>query len=85
MHAITLAEMKKYGVGWLVVEDSGRVGESLKAHNPALVATPDPNLKCGDCQPEVRAALEKFNEVNRKDGLRDIYSKSWSVKQKIWP
>jgi hypothetical protein len=72
MHAITLTEMKRHGVGWLVVEDSGRVVESSKARNPALVVTPDPNLRCGDCQAEVRAALEKFNEVNRKDGLRDM-------------
>jgi len=72
MHATTLAEMKEHGVGWLVVQDTGSVIESLPARNPALVVTPHPDLRYGDCQPEVRSALSKFNEINRKDGLRDM-------------
>ena len=72
MGATTLAEMRKHGVGWLVVQDGGAVIESSTARNPALVVTPDPNLRYGDCKAEVRAALVKFNEVNRKDGLRDM-------------
>ncbi|HKW30816.1 MAG TPA: hypothetical protein VJT54_15900 [Verrucomicrobiae bacterium] len=72
MHGTTLAEIKGHGVGWLVVQDMGSVIESLPARNPALVVTPHPDLRCGDCQPEVRSALIKFNEINRKDGLRDM-------------
>ena len=72
MNATTLAEMKKHGVGWFVVHDDGSVIISSQARNPALVVTPDPNLKYGDCRVEVQASLEKFNEVNRKDGLRDM-------------
>jgi hypothetical protein len=72
IYATTLAEMKKHGVGWLVVEESRIITESAKARNPALVVTPDPNLRYGDCQSEVMAALKKFNDDNRKDGLRDM-------------
>lgn len=72
MGATTLAEMRRHGVGWLVVQDGGSVIESSNARNPALVVTPDPNLRYGDCKVDVRAALVKFNEVNRKDGLRDM-------------
>ena len=67
-----LASLRCDGVGLWVVDDDNKISESITARNPALVVTPDPNLKCGDCQAEVRAALEKFNEINRKDGLRDM-------------
>ena len=70
--ATTLAEMKRDGVGWLVVADDGRVSESTPALNPVLVVTPDPNLRYGDCHGAVTSALKNFNEVNRKDGLRDM-------------
>jgi hypothetical protein len=72
MHGVTLAEMKEQGVGWFVIKDNGVVIESSSSRNPALVVTPDPNLKYGDCHADVRTALDKFNEVNRKDGLRDM-------------
>lgn len=67
-----LAAMRRDGVGLWAVDEERKVSESLAARNPALVVTPDPNLKCGECQTEMRAALAKFNEVNRKDGLRDM-------------
>jgi hypothetical protein len=67
-----LAALRRDGVGLWVVDEDKKLSESIAARNPALVVTPDPNLKCGACHAEVRAALGKFNEVNRKDGLRDI-------------
>lgn len=67
-----LGEMKGDGVGLLVVDENGVVSESQRARNPALVVTPDPTLRFGDCKPEVLAAVSKFNEVDRKDGLRDM-------------
>jgi len=72
MNAGFLAELRFDGVGLLVVDDSGTVSESLKARNPALVVTPDPTLKYGTCASEVKAAVKKFNEIDRKDGLRDM-------------
>ncbi len=67
----TLKQMKEDGVGWLLVEDQA-VTEHEKARNWALVVTPDPTLAWGKCRPEVSAAIKKFNEVDRKDGLRDL-------------
>ena len=67
-----LGEMKSDGVGLLVVDDNGVVSESQRARNPALVVTPDPTLRFGECKHEILNAVTKFNDVNRKDGLRDM-------------
>jgi hypothetical protein len=72
LQAGILGEMKRDGVGLLVVDENGVVSESLKARNPALVVTPEPTLRFGDCKQEVFDAVKKFNEVDRKDGLRDM-------------
>jgi hypothetical protein len=67
-----LSAMKQDGVGLLVVDSAGKVSVHHKARNPALVVTPDPGLKYGRCRSEVLAAVQKFNETDRKDGLRDM-------------
>jgi hypothetical protein len=67
-----LLEMSKHGLGLLVVEDDGSVSVSRPARNPALVVHPDPTLKYGAFKTEVEAAVRKFNESDRKDGLRDM-------------
>jgi hypothetical protein len=67
-----LGEMKSDGVGLLVINEHGVVSESQRARNPALVVTPDPTLRFGDCKHEVLNAVTKFNDVDRKDGLRDM-------------
>src|SRR6266566_1112169 len=67
-----LQALGKDGVGLLLVTDNGAVTKHSVARNAALVVTPDPTLKLGDCKHETQAALRKFNEVNRKDGLRDM-------------
>jgi hypothetical protein len=67
-----LGEMKSDGVGLLVIDENGVVSESQRARNPALVVTPDPTLRFGDCKQEVLNSVIKFNDVNRKDGLRDM-------------
>lgn len=72
LQAGMLGEMKRDGVGLLVVDENGVVSESQKARNPALVVTPDPTLRFGDCKQEILDAVKKFNEVDRKDGLRDM-------------
>ncbi len=71
-HAGMLAEMRKDGVGLFTVDENGQLSEELKAKNPALVVNPDPTLNYRSCKHEVAAALSKFNDVNRKDGLRDM-------------
>lgn len=72
LQAGVLEEMKNDGVGLLIVSEEGIVSEHQKARNPALVITPDPTLKYGGCKIEVNAAVHKFNETNRKDGLGDM-------------
>lgn len=72
LQAGVLREMKADGVGLFVVSDGGVVTEQHRARNPALVVTPDPTLKFGPSKAEVQAAVRKFNETDRKDGLRDM-------------
>jgi len=67
-----LRELKLDGVGLLLVDDNGDVHEHQKARNAALVVTPDPTLIYGNCKRDVDAAVKKFNEMDRKDGLRDM-------------
>jgi hypothetical protein len=70
--ASVLDEMREDGVGLLLVDVDGTVKETEKPRNPALVVNPDPTLAFGPHKIEVRAAVEKFNGTNRKDGLRDM-------------
>jgi hypothetical protein len=72
LQAGMLGEMKRDGVGLLVVDENGLVSESQRARNAALVVTPEPTLRFGDCKQEVLDAVKKFNEIDRKDGLRDL-------------
>ncbi len=67
-----LREMKKDGVGLYLVDKDKRVTPIHNPRNPALVVRPEPTLRYGDCEDEVRESLEKFNNGNRKDGLRDM-------------
>ena len=67
-----LQEMKDNGVGLMTVGADNKIIELAKARNPALIISPDPTLKYGKCKNEVLESLEKFNNVNRKDGLRDM-------------
>lgn len=72
LQAGLLGDMKSDGVGLLVVSDDGRVHTSQKARNAALVVKPDPTLRFGECKTEVTDSVKKFNDVDRKDGLRDM-------------
>jgi hypothetical protein len=67
-----LTELERDGVGLIVVDDNSAVSVSQKPRNPALVITPDPTLKFGKCKEEVLGSINKFNSINRKDGLRDM-------------
>jgi hypothetical protein len=72
LQAGVLAELRKDGVGLFIVDEADAVTEHEKARNPALLVTPDPTLRYGNYEAEVKAAVRKFNETNRKDGLRDM-------------
>jgi len=72
LQAGVLQEMKTDGVGLIVVNDEGVITEHLRARNPALVVTPEPTLNFGPSKAEVQATIRKFNETDRKDGLRDM-------------
>lgn len=72
LQAAVLQELRADGVGLLVVAEDGSVTEYQRARNPALLVTPDPTLKFGPAQDEVEGSVTKFNEVDRKDGLRDM-------------
>ena len=67
-----LKELKAEGVGLLVVDDRGHIHIQFKARNNALVIRPDPTLNFGSLSDAVSDSLIKFNDVDRKDGLRDM-------------
>ena len=66
-----LHQMKGDGVGLLIV-DGNQVAEHQRARNAALVITPEPTLSLGPSRKQIADAVKKFNEVDRKDGLRDM-------------
>jgi hypothetical protein len=70
--AVVLQGVRRDGVGLLISDAEGKIQVLEKARNPALQVTPDPTLRYGDCGPEVKQAIEKFNQTDRKDGLRDL-------------
>src|SRR6266566_974271 len=63
-----LQALGKDGVGLLLVADNGAVTRHSVARNAALVVTPDPTLKLGDCKHETRPALGNLTEANRRVG-----------------
>lgn len=65
-------ELQRYGVGLLLLRADGRFDCPIPAKNPAFQVTPDPALRLGARRQEVLACVEKFNNGQRKDGLRDI-------------
>ena len=67
-----LQDLKDDGVGLLLVSNDGKVSEHQRARNAALIVTPDPTLRFGPSKSEVQSAVSKFNQVDRKDGLRDM-------------
>jgi len=70
--AATLQAVRRDGVGLLVSGQDGKINVLERARNPALQVTPEPTLKYGDCKADVKSAVEKFNQTDRKDGLRDL-------------
>jgi hypothetical protein len=72
MQAGLLTELKKDGVGIILVDDKKSVSIYQKAINHALVVTPEPTLRYGNYKQDVQNAVNKFNMVDRMDGLRDM-------------
>jgi len=71
-------------VGLLISDAEGKLHVLEKARNPALQVTPDPTLKYGDCRPEVKQAVEKFNQTDRKMACV-TYVKSLSARPRSLP
>jgi hypothetical protein len=65
--------LKRDGVGLLGVHGKDHVEHMHEARNPALVITPDPTLTYGDKTSQVRKLIERFNQGERKDALRDMF------------
>lgn len=66
-----LRELKRLGVGLFIIKDSD-VELQNKAINPAYFVSIAPNLNYGKYKTEIKEMVEKFNEGNRKDALRDL-------------
>lgn len=67
-----LKDLRREGVGLLLVNVGGQVHVQERARNPALVVMPAPGLSLGPSRNAVEEALNKFNDIDRKDGLRDM-------------
>jgi hypothetical protein len=67
-----LRDIRKDGVGLLLVGSDGSVEPMIRARNPALVVTPDPTLALGSIKAEVGEIVNRFNSGERKDALRDL-------------
>jgi hypothetical protein len=70
----SLRQMDKDGVGLLLVDQDGSVATSAKACNWAYFACPEPTLKFGGLRKKVDECFQKYNRVNRLDGMRDLSS-----------
>lgn len=70
--SVSLREMEKDGVGLLLVDQDGSVVTSSRACNWAFFATPEPTLKFGVLRKKVEECFQKYNRVNRLDGMRDL-------------
>lgn len=67
-----LSDLKRDGVGLLLVDENKQVDVSFDARNPALVVTPDPTLKLGKLKNAVNDLVTRFNEGDRKVSLREM-------------
>lgn len=65
-------ELKHSGIGLIVMDDKRQFTISHAARNPVYIVTPDPALKYAELSKEISAARSKFNDNQRKDGLRDM-------------
>lgn len=72
LHAGTLNQLGREGVGLLLIGNNGQINVHKQARNPALTVNPDPILRFGNKSRQVREIFEKFNEVNRQDAMRDM-------------
>lgn len=66
-----LEQMKRHGCGLLLVRREN-VDVAFEASNAALIVTPDPTLQFGHCKKAVADAVRRFNQGERKAGLRDM-------------
>lgn len=68
----TLANCMKLGIGILIAMPDESLQEVRRARNPALIVTPDPNLKLGKLKTRVKDLVQRFNDGDRKEAFRDL-------------
>jgi hypothetical protein len=68
-----LQQLRRLGVGLLLVDLGGHVETSMDARNPALIVTPDPTLALGGCRAEVGRCIQRFNNGDRKGALQEMF------------
>jgi len=69
--ASTFSELRAAGIGLIILQDN-TFRQTLKAANPALTVHLDPTLKLGNHLAAIEECVTKFNNDDRKDGLRDM-------------
>jgi hypothetical protein len=67
-----LDQMRREGIGLILVDDQGNVHTSEKARNPALMITPEPRLNLGPYNSEIKELVTDFNNGNRKGALQHM-------------
>ncbi len=72
VQAGSIDSMRGDGVGLLLIDSKSRIRISHPARNPARTIHVEPTLRLGRCEGEVRAAIQKYNRVDRADGFRDL-------------
>lgn len=66
-------DLKRYGIGLLLVEDDGRVHEVQRAQTYALLVPQTPPVPLGKKKVAVVSMCRRFNDGDRKDALRDLF------------
>jgi len=72
MIAGVLNDFRKKGIGLILVDDQGSIQNHQPARNPCLVVSNDPTLKLGQFKNEIIQIIDKHNEGNSKDAVRDL-------------
>jgi len=68
-----IQQLRRQGIGLMLVDPDGSVDISFEAPNPALIVTPDPTLPLGSSRSEMNQCVRRFNSGDRKAALRDLF------------
>ena len=68
-----LRELKRYGVGLMMLDADGTVQNVQSAQTYALLVPPNPQVSLGSLTSKVCALCAQFNACDRKAALRDVF------------